>query len=206
MSSTNKTEIIVPSHIQGLIFDIDGTLADTMPIHYKACQIVCQKYGFEFPLPYFLAKAGIPTHTTFKMLIEELGLHQLDHYAIAEEKEQTFLSLVHTATPIEVVVAVAKKYHGILPMALGTGANTELATSILKATGLSEMFDILITCDDVVNPKPAPDTFLKGASLMGVAPEFCMVFEDGAPGIAAAIAGGMEVIDVRPYYQANIQI
>jgi HAD superfamily hydrolase (TIGR01509 family) len=140
------------------------------------------------------------------MLIEELGLLQLDHYAIAEEKEQTFLSLVHTATPIAIVVAVAQKYQGILPMALGTGANKELATSILKATGLSEMFDILITCDDVENPKPAPDTFLKGATLMGVAPEFCLVFEDGAPGIAAAIAGGMEVIDVRPYYQANIKI
>ena len=198
-------KIIVPDHIKGLIFDIDGTLANTMPIHYKACQIVCRKYGFEFPLDYFLAKAGIPTHTTFKMLIDELGLKDLDANAIADEKEAVFLTLVHTATPIDVVVNVAKKYQGILPMALGTGANRELAENILKATGLTEMFEILITCDDVVNPKPAPDTFLKGADLMGIAPELCLVFEDGAPGIAAAMAGGMEVIDVRPYFSAEIK-
>jgi len=198
-------KIVIPGHIKGLIFDIDGTLANTMPIHYKACQIVCRKHGFEFPLAYFLAKAGIPTHTTFKMLIDELGLKELDANTIADEKEAVFLTLVHTATPIDVVVNVAKKYQGILPMALGTGANRELAENILKATGLTKMFEILITCDDVENPKPAPDTFLKGAALMGIAPEFCLVFEDGAPGIAAAIAGGMEVIDVRPYFAAEIK-
>lgn len=199
-------EIIVPPHIKGLIFDIDGTLANTMPIHYKASQIVSAKYGFEFPLPFFLEKAGIPTHKTFAMLIEKLGLKNLDANAIAEEKELTFLSLVHTATPIDIVVNVAKKYKGILPMALGTGADTRLANAILKATGLDSMFDVLVSCEDVKNPKPAPDTFLKGADLIGVDPKFCLVFEDGEPGIKAAKDGGMEVIDIRPYFSAEIII
>ena len=193
-------EIIIPSHIKGLIFDIDGTLANTMPLHYKATQIVCRKYGFEFPLDYFLEKAGIPTHKVFAMLINELGLKNLDAHAIAEEKEIMFLTLVHDAKPIEIVANVARKYYGILPMALGTGADRRLAENILKAIGMREIFEVLITCDDVENPKPAPDTFLKGAELIGIAPELCMVFEDGNPGITAAKAGGMEVIDVRPYY------
>lgn len=196
-------EIIIPSHIKGLIFDIDGTLADTMPIHFKATQLVCRKYGFEFPLDYFLAKAGIPTHKVFAMLIEELGLKNLDAHAIAEEKELLYLTLVHEAKPVEIVANVVRKYHGILPMALGTGADRRLAENTLKAIGMRALFDVVITCDDVKNPKPAPDTFLKGAELIGVEPAYCLVFEDGNPGIAAAKSAGMEVIDVRPYYSAS---
>jgi HAD superfamily hydrolase (TIGR01509 family) len=199
-------EIIIPSHIKGLIFDIDGTLADTMPLHFKATQLVSQKYGFEFPLDYFLAKAGIPTHKVFEMLIHELGLTHLNAHAIAEEKEKVFLTLVHNAKPIKVVADVVYKYQDQLPMALGTGANKELAESILKAIGMRNLFEVIITCEDVVHPKPSPDTFLKGAAQIGIDPKFCLVFEDGEPGIIAAKAGGMEVIDVRPYFSANITI
>ena len=190
--------ISIPSSTKALIFDIDGTLADTMSVHYEACQIVCKKRGFEFPLAFFLAKAGMPTLVVFKLLMEDLKL-PYDGIALGHEKEVVFLSLIHKVKPMPIVADLAKEYHGKLPMALGTGGGTEVATRIMQAIGMQDLFDVMISADDVVQPKPHPETFLKGAEFLNIAPEFCLVFEDGQPGIDAAVSGGMQYIDVRPF-------
>lgn len=190
--------ISIPASTKALIFDIDGTLADTMSVHYEACQIVCQKRGFDFPLSFFLAKAGIPTLVVFQMLMKELKL-PYDGIALGHEKEEIFLTLIHKVKPMPIVADLAKAYYGKLPMALGTGGGKEVATKIMQAIDMEDLFDIMISADDVTHPKPHPETFLKGASFLSIAPEFCLVFEDGQPGIDAAIAGGMPYVDVRPF-------
>ena len=98
---------------------------------------------------------------------------------------------------------IVKKYHGILPMAVGTGGHREAVESTLEVTGLRKYFDIVITANDVKNFKPHPETFLKCAELMKIDPEFIEVFEDGDLGIEAAIAAGMIATDVRSWYDSD---
>jgi beta-phosphoglucomutase-like phosphatase (HAD superfamily) len=105
---------------------------------------------------------------------------------------------------VEPAVALAKKYHGKLPMAIGTGGYQRLAWKTMNILGLNKYFDILVSAEDVLNPKPAPDTFLKCAELLGVNPADCEVFEDGEPGIKAANAAGMMATLVTDYYQVTI--
>jgi len=189
---------LVPASTQAIIFDIDGTLADTMPLHYKASQIVCNKRGFDFPLEYFYAKAGIPTHKVFEMLMKELGL-PFDGHALATEKEAEFLKLIPEVKPLNPAAEVALACYGQLPMALGTGGTKDIATPIMEKIGMLSMFEIMVTPEMIQNPKPFPDTFLKAAEFMGIAPEYCLVFEDADPGLQAAKAAGMMSVDVRVF-------
>ena len=190
--------IKITTSTQALIFDIDGTLADTMSVHYEACQIVCRKRGFDFPIDYFYAKAGIPTLSVFVMLMKDLHL-PYDGLELGHEKETVFLSLIDKVQPMPIVADLAKSYYGKLPMALGTGGGREVATRIMETIGMKDLFEIMVTADDVLFPKPNPETFLKAAEFLKIAPEHCLVFEDGQPGIDAAIAGGMPYVDVRPF-------
>jgi beta-phosphoglucomutase-like phosphatase (HAD superfamily) len=190
--------INIPPFTQALIFDIDGTLADTMSVHYEACQTVCRKRGFDFPLDYFYAKAGIPTLSVFVMLMQDLHL-PYDGLELGHEKEEVFLTLIDKVQPMPIVADLAKAYYGKLPMALGTGGGREVASRIMEVIGMQDLFEVMITADDVLFPKPHPETFLKAAEFLKIAPEYCLVFEDGQPGIDAAIAGGMPYTDVRPF-------
>ena len=187
---------LVSATTQAIIFDIDGTLADTMPLHYKASQIVCNKRGFDFPLEYFYAKAGIPTHKVFEMLMLELKL-PFNGYELATEKEAEFLKLIPEVKPLNPAAEVAKACYGKIPMALGTGGTKDIAIPIMEKIGMLSMFEIMVTPEMVEKPKPFPDTFIKAAEFMGIAPEFCLVFEDADPGLQAAKAAGMMAVDVR---------
>ena len=146
----------------------------------------------------FYAKAGIPTLSVFVMLMKDLHL-PYDGLELGHEKEAVFLTLIDKVHPIPIVADLAKSYYGKLPMALGTGGGREVATRIMQAIGMENLFEVMITADDVMFPKPHPETFLKGAEFLKIAPEHCLVFEDGQPGIDAAIAGGMPFVDVRPF-------
>lgn len=199
----NQFHPLIPANIKGIIFDIDGTIADTMPLHYQASQIVCNAKDFDFPLAYFYAKAGIPTHKVFQMLMVDLNL-PFDGYALADEKEAIFQTLIPQVKPLNPAAEVAEAYLGKLPMALGTGATTEVGTQTIKAIGMENYFKAIVGCDMVKYGKPAPDTFLLAAQLMGVEPKDCIVFEDGQPGIDAAIAAGMQYVDVRKWTMKDV--
>ena len=188
---------------RGLIFDIDGTLVDTMPIHYKASQIICNSYGFDFPLDFFYKSAGTPTIKVFQMLIANKGLN-LDGEKLGIEKDKKYLQLLTEVKPLQPVYDVALAYMDKLPIALGTGATREVAYRTLEAAGLKGQFPIVITADDVLHGKPAPDTFLLCAQKIGIAPDFCQVFEDGDQGITAAITAKMMVTDIRKYITSGI--
>jgi len=188
---------------KALIFDLDGTLADTMPVHFMAYKHILRDFGIDFTPDLFATLAGIPAVETIAKLNEMFGT-KMDPVAIGHFKEREYEKMMYKMKPVEPVVELAKRYHGKLPMAVGTGGYQRLAWKTMKILGLDKYFDILVSSEDVSKPKPHPETFLKCAELLGVAPGFCQVFEDGDPGIKAAKAAGMMYTLVTDFYEVTI--
>ncbi|MGQ7869400.1 HAD family hydrolase [Sunxiuqinia sp. sy24] len=193
----------VSPEIKGLIFDLDGTIADTMPIHYIAWKNAAARYGIDFTIELFEQLAGIPLYPTVEKL-NELFNKNIDPQEMGDSKEQEYEDNMHKAQPIEAVMDVIREYHGKLPMAIGTGGCRALSRKAMHIIGVDHYIDKLVSADDVSKHKPHPETFLKCAELIGVAPEDCLVFEDGVLGIQAAQKAGMQVVDVTDYYEVTI--
>lgn len=182
--------------IKGIVFDCDGTLADTMPLHWKAWQSVTAKHGLHFPEDRFYALGGVPSRDIFKMLCTEQG-KELDCLALSEEKESAYLPFLPEVKAIDVVVAVAKANHGKLPMAVASGGMKHIIEQVLEHLKIRHFFDAIVTSEDVKNQKPAPDIFLEAARRIGVPPQYCRGYEDTDLGMQAIGSAGMEAVDVR---------
>jgi beta-phosphoglucomutase family hydrolase len=198
-----KKNLTIDPKAKGLIFDLDGTLADTMPIHYIAWKNAAAKYGIDFTTDLFSQLAGIPLYPTVEKLNQIFGKN-IDPKEMGDLKEEEFENNMNLTPEIKVVTDLVREYHGKIPMAVGTGGSRRLSLKSLDIIGLGGYFDILVTSEDVSNFKPHPETFLKCAELMGVAPADCQVFEDGLLGIKAAQTAGMMVVDVTGYYNVTI--
>ncbi len=196
-------EIPIYNNIEGLIFDLDGTIADTMPAHFIAWRDTCKKYGINFTPELFGRLAGIPLYGTVEKL-NEIFNKDVDPVKVGDEKEELFLRSLEETKVIEPIADVIRRYYGKLPMSVGTGGHRDVAEKTLKIIGMDGFFDILVSSDDIQHPKPHPETFLKCAEKMGVEPSKCQVFEDGILGMIAAKKAGMQLIDVTKYYQVTI--
>ncbi len=182
--------------IEGLIFDCDGTLADTMPLHWRAWRSVTQKHGIHFTEERFYALGGVPSRDILAMLRDEQG-HAYDPLALALEKEHAFLPLLPHTGPVEAVVAVAREHHGKVPMAVASGGKRHIVEQILQHLSIRHFFAAIVTSEDVVNQKPAPDIFLEAARRLGVTAKQCRGYEDTDLGLQAIRSAGMEAVDVR---------
>lgn len=190
--------------IKGIIFDLDGTLADTMPYHFKGWKIACQKYGADIDKAFLRRLTGTPGWIIAAEIIKKCNLNgNVTVDQIVGEKLTQFYKEQHNVRPILPVVNIAKKYHHILPMAIGTGGQRDVIERTLEVTDLRKYFDILITANDVSNYKPHPETFFKCAEQMKIEPQFIEVFEDGELGLEAARRAGMIATDVRSWYDSN---
>jgi HAD superfamily hydrolase (TIGR01509 family) len=187
----------VPPHIRGLIFDCDGTIADTMPLHYQSWVACFRKYGREFPEKTFYEFAGMPTTKIIEIFNEKHG-YGIPVAEAALYKEELFETSLHEVVPIEPVVQLVRKYHGILPMAVASGGTLSIVRKTLQAIGLENSFVTVVTADDVKHGKPAPDIFLEAARRLSLPPRLCCAFEDGDLGLLSAQAAGMMVVDIRP--------
>ncbi len=186
----------LPQHIKGLIFDCDGTLADTMPLHWRAWQMVTQRHNLHFPEDRFYATGGIPSRDILKLLATEQG-RSLDHLAVAHEKEEAYLPLLPQVEPVQAVLEIAKANHGKIPMAVASGGTQRIIGMVLDHLKIRHLFDAIVTSEMVKNQKPAPDIFLEAARRIGVDPKFCRAYEDTDLGLQAIHAAGMEAVDVR---------
>lgn len=191
-------KIEIDKRAKGLIFDMDGTVVDSMPVHFLAWKLTAREHGFEYTEELFYGLAGMPTHKIVPVVNERLGL-ALDPEEFSRRKEELFLENLKEVRPIEPVADIVRRYHGKLPMSIGTGGKRYIAELTLKMIGFDRYFDAIVAADDVENHKPFPDTFLKCAELMGIEPHLCQVFEDGDMGILAGERAGMIVTDVRPF-------
>lgn len=185
---------------RGLIFDFDGTLVDSMPLHWRAWDSVCQRHGIEFSEQRHNSLGGMPSRKILAMLKKEQGL-DFDPAALSREKEEAYLPLMGEVKLIEPVTAIAREHRGKIPMSIATGGRTQFIEPLLEQVGIADWFCALVTSDDVVNPKPAPDTFLKAAALMGVPAEDCRAYEDTDLGLQSIRAAGMDAVDVREILQ-----
>jgi len=182
--------------IKGLIFDCDGTLADTMPLHWRAWQVITARHNFYFPQDRFYSLGGVPSRDILKLLSAEQGL-ALDHLAVAREKEAEYLPLLAQVEPINAVVGIARDHFGKLPLAVASGGTQRSIEQVLGRLGIRHLFSAVVTSEEVLRQKPAPDIFLEAARRIGVPPHLCRAYEDTDLGMQAIRAAGMEAVDVR---------
>jgi beta-phosphoglucomutase-like phosphatase (HAD superfamily) len=181
---------------RGIVFDCDGTLADTMPLHWRAWQVISRRHGFSLPEERFYSLGGVPARDILKLLSAEQGI-ALNPLAVAHEKEVEYLPLIAQVEPINTVVGVAREYYGKIPLAVASGGTKDIIEQVLEHLGIRDLFQAIVTSEDVVNQKPAPDIFLEAARRIGVPPQFCRAYEDTDLGMRAIRAAGMEAVDVR---------
>jgi HAD superfamily hydrolase (TIGR01509 family) len=179
-----------------LIFDCDGTLVDTMPLHWQVWQQLLPKYGLRLSAERFYAMGGVPSRELVRLLAQEQGV-SVDPLAFEAEKEQGYLALLSLVKPIPEVVRIAQAHAGRLPMAVASGGSRRVIQTVLRHVGLRHLFRVLVTHEDVQRQKPAPDIFLEAARRLGVPPARCRAYEDTDVGLAAIRAAGMEAVDVR---------
>jgi HAD superfamily hydrolase (TIGR01509 family) len=188
---------------RGFIFDLDGTLADTMPAHFVAWTATARRYGLSFPEDEFYALGGTPTVTIAAMLAERAGL-STDPVLIAREKEQAFVDSLSTPgiiRPIVPVIEIARAHMAEGLLAIASGGTRALVDRTLGLIGIGDWFKVVLSSEDTKRHKPEPDVFLEAARRLGADPSACTVYEDTDIGIEAARRANMQWVDVRPLYQ-----
>jgi len=190
--------IPVDPNAQGLIFDCDGTLVDSMPIHFRAWQAALEAAGGEYHHEFIDAHKGVPAIGILQHYNQTYGT-SLDVEAVAADKQRRAYKGLARVEPIVPVANIVTRLHGKIPMAVASGGSRENVERMLEVTGLAGLFETVITGSDPVPPKPDPAIFVECAQRMGISPVRCQVFEDGDPGLEAARLAGMIATDVRPY-------
>ncbi|MEP2024961.1 MAG: HAD-IA family hydrolase [Reichenbachiella sp.] len=191
--------IPVPSGVKGLIFDLDGTIIDSMPLHHDGYNHALAPYRVHYPKDVFESRGGIPTKETMRAIAKDFGIKNFDMERALESKKEYVESNLDRIHLINPVFEIIKLNYGKLPMAVGTGSNRNVVNELFEQFSLSQYIQHVVTATEVTNYKPHPETFLKCAELIKVKPEDCVVFEDGKPGMQAAKAAGMKVVDVTKY-------
>jgi HAD superfamily hydrolase (TIGR01509 family) len=177
------------------LFDCDGTIVDSMPLHYIAWKTVFSEWNCLFPEDLFYSWGGKPTREIIATLNEMHGL-AMPVEALAEHKEELYFKMLPQLKAIPEVMEIIEAEHGRIPFAVVSGGRRISVTKALSALHLMDRFETIVSSEDYVNSKPAPDAFLVAAARLGVAPEDCLVFEDTDLGIQAATAARMASVRV----------
>ncbi|MDX7831190.1 HAD family hydrolase [Aeromonas dhakensis] len=176
-----------------LIFDMDGTLVDSMPRHLDAWEATSAEFGLPFDRAQLNEYGGIPTRKIVAILAEQHGL-TIDVEAFTRRKVALYMEHIQQVSVFPAMWELVRCCHGKVPMGIGTGSPRNQAESILKNTGLDAYIQVVVSADDVINHKPHPDTFLQVAEQLGANPANCLVFEDTQIGLQAGRAAGMETV------------
>jgi beta-phosphoglucomutase family hydrolase len=179
------------------LFDCDGTIVDSMPLHYKAWKKSLAEWNCEFEEALFYSWGGRPVREIVSELNERNGLN-MPVDALATRKEGLYHEQLAQLKVIPEVLEHIEAQHGRIPFAVVSGSRRTSVVGSLSKLDLLDKFDTLVCAEDYKNGKPAPDAFLLAAARLGVPPEDCLVFEDTALGIQAATAAGMASVLVPP--------
>lgn len=188
--------MLIQDHIQGLIFDCDGTLVDTPPLYARAWMDALRPFGPTPPLEWFRPRAGLSEQLLMDDVDNGFGI-TLPRATVSRLLRESFMANLHMLREIGAVTAIARQHHGRLKLAVASSGSAAIVNATLAATSLTALFDEVVTIDDVPNPKPAPDLFLEAAARLGLTPQTCLVFEDSAQGLEAARHAGMAAVDIN---------
>jgi HAD superfamily hydrolase (TIGR01509 family) len=183
-------------HHRALIFDWDGTVADSQAVNYAVLRDALAEHGCDLAEPWFAARTGMSTRDMVT-LIARLDGRTLDPDVVAARRDALYLSRVHEVAAVADVVAVLRSARPVRATALATGGGRGTVLPTVEALGLADAFDVIVTRNDVSAGKPSPELFLLAADRLGADPAACLVYEDSDEGLAAAHAAGMDAVDVR---------
>lgn len=185
-----------PAGTRALLFDCDGTLVDTMGLHRAVWADLFADHGFTLTDAWWEETGNVALEPFVLAALPDASPALIEH--LREQSISRFDDCLHLLEPLDHVVAVARSFHGVLPMAVCSGGFRAPVLSSLEAVGIQELFDVVVTADDVTHSKPAPDLYLLGMRRLGVGPDEVVVYEDSEIGIASARAAGIaRIIDVR---------
>ncbi len=190
---------IAPARTTALIFDCDGTLADTMPSHFVAWSRMVAMHGIPFSEQRFYELGGVPSDRIIAILSDESGVAVDDIPSMVACKEGLYVESIGSVRRIDEVCEVAERYHGLLPMAVASGGEREIVAQTLETIGIAHLFDAIVGAEDTLLHKPDPDPFLEAARRLDATAENCVVFEDTDLGLLAAKRAGMHGVDIRPW-------
>lgn len=182
------------------LFDCDGTIADSMPLHYRAWKQALGEWDCEFDEKLFYEWGGMPIVEIVATLNRQRGL-RMPVAQVAQRKENLYFRLLPQLKAVPEVLEHIEARHGQLPFAVVSGSALDSVTASLTRLGLLDRFDTLVCAGDYQRSKPHPEGFLLAASRLGVAPGACLVFEDTAMGIEAATSAGMASVKVPPPWE-----
>lgn len=184
------------------LFDCDGTIADSMPLHYVAWKLALAEWNCEFDEKLFYGWGGMPIVEIVATLNRQRGLN-MPGETVAHRKENLYFELLPQLKAVPEVLEHIEAKHGQMPFAVVSGSALISVMASLSTLHLLDRFDTLVCAGDYKKSKPDPEGFLLAATRLGVAPESCLVFEDTDMGIQAATAAGMASVRVPPPWQRN---
>ena len=182
------------------LFDCDGTIADSMPLHYDSWVEAVSPYGIPFTHELFYAWSGIPTPKTIEMLNEKFGT-RMPVEETTQVKEAAYFRALPRIRAIPEVLAEIHRHAGVLPIAVVSGSPRESVILTLRHLGIYELFPVILGAEDYPRGKPAPDPYLRAAELLGVPPNECLVYEDAVLGRESALAAGMQCVWIPPPWE-----
>ncbi|MEV0415116.1 HAD family phosphatase [Streptomyces sp. NPDC050448] len=184
-----------PGDFRAYLFDCDGTIADSMPLHYLAWKQALGEWNCVFPEDLFYDWGGRPVADIIVSLNESHGL-AMPVEAVARRREDLYRRLLPQLTAVPGVLPHIEHAYQRIPTAVVSGSTRDSVTVSLTTLGLLDKFDVLVCAGDYTKPKPDPEGFLRAAEHLNVPPEACLVFEDTDMGIQAATAAGMASVRV----------
>ena len=190
--------LTIPPEIKGLIFDCDGTLADTMPIHMVAWQKAFESFGEVYSVDFLRPLNGMSEEDIVRVYNKKFN-RNVNPKELVNMKYSHFIKNIHLIKPISPVADLVCKNYNKFPMAVVSGGRKKSVVKTLQAIKLLDYFEIILTADDPIAPKPAPDIFLHAVEKINVSPTYCQVFEDGDVGLQGAKKAGMKTTDIRLY-------
>ncbi len=185
--------------IEALIFDCDGTLTDSMPLHYISWSTTLARFGILFTEQRFYELAGTPTEKIVTLLAAEQAV-SIDPQQVTREKADEFLKLLDKVEPITAVAEIVRQNRGRLKMAVASGSARQVVEMQLRHIGMDGWFDAVVAAEDTERHKPEPDVFLEAARRLNVPADRCCVYEDSDLGIEAARRAGMQWVDIRQFH------
>jgi beta-phosphoglucomutase family hydrolase len=194
-------KLVLPGgNFAAYLFDCDGTIADSMPLHYTAWKKALREWNCDFDEETFYSWGGRPTAEIVASLNERHGLRMAVD-AVCERKEELYYELMPELRAIPEVLEHIEEQYGRIPLAVVSGSSRESVTTSLRTLELLDKFEVLVCAGEYGRSKPHPEPFLLAAERLRVPPEKCLVFEDTDMGIEAAARAGMAWVRVPPPWE-----